>query len=151
MLIDESCYVKEAKVVDSTKIESNEKVAKERFLLNVALDLEGKSHIPDIKGTEESESGVELLLYSIRTRQEYRRFMPESLLRETIGPNSPPLSIENLQFFADSMKTRKEPIMVTVFSNEVEGGEYQNAVEASLTGEVKFKMIGKPKKKGNKK
>lgn len=156
MLINEPCYVKDASVVDSTKIESNLEAAKERFLFNEALDIQGTSRIPGIKGEEKStEGGVMLLLWSPRTGAEYKRFMPESSLRETLderyGEKHEMLKIEDLERYANEMKNRKDPIAVTIVSNEIESEEYQKAVAASPTGEVKIKMIGQPKKKGKNK
>jgi len=149
MLINEPCDIKEAKVVDSTVIKENKSPFVERTLLNKILDLQGQSPIADIDLEEKSqERGIILLLHSPRTNQKYERFMPESLIQDMLGENAPILTDENLEFFAEKLRNRNMPINITVFNNEIESEEYQNAEAASPTGDVKFRSIGKSKKKG---
>jgi len=137
MLINKPYYIKEATVVES-KVIPNEK---EKFLLNQIL---ASNNIEKFDIEEYNENGVLLSLWSKETGEEYQRFLPESFIKEMIGDSNVNLKKEDLIFFSEQLKNRKEPILLTIVENEIESQEYQQAMQNS-DGNI-TKKLGKTKK-----
>lgn len=152
MLINEACNIREIEIIDGTKIPSNETANIERNILNKTIG----ANLPNIDNSERSqEIGLILVLYSERTKKEYKRFMPESLLRDSVynrdASNMPPLKKEDLVFFAEKLKNRKHPLFITIFDSDIENLEYQNVTKSSNDNKETIKIVGTPRKKGEKK
>lgn len=151
MLKNQPCFVKDACVHQGTAIDNNVP-ALERAVFNEALKVQGQKELfNDTDSQIYNENGVVLDLFCPETEHTYRRFLPASWLQEMMGEGYSDLTIDDLSFFAEQIKKRTSPMFITVFGNEVEGGEYQNAQAASKNGEVKFKTIGKKSNRRSKK
>lgn len=112
MIKNEPCFVKDATVVTSIVKKDN----KEQELLNEIMTLTGNKNI-SVNKEEFEEKGVLFILCSQNSNKEYKRFMPESILREQVGQTKP-LKDEDLEFYALQMKNREIPLMVSFISEE---------------------------------
>lgn len=151
MPINESCLVKDAFVVDSKRIQSDKEFIKETKLFNNLLEYSGCEKIPTKPLIEDKqEYGILLLLYSLKNGKEYKRFLPESMIKEMIGPTTSDITHENLIFFAEQWKKRTTPVVVTILQDDSEGHEYNSAIDAAKNGNIKVTTIGHSKIKKKK-
>ena len=151
MLTNEPCYIKEAEVVEGTMDTTDAETIKEREELNVVLNMIGEPMLKTNTVFEQKqENGVMLLLFSPRTNQQYKRFMPESMIRDSLGEIDRELTSEELSFFAEQLRNRKSTINITILENDEDGVTFVNQENTPMKPKT-FKRIGKSKKKGKKK
>ena len=167
MLIDEPCYVREAKYVESLVTNRDPEADFKRKEMEAIIgftELTGDPRVPLAKrdqAAEKSEEvktynegGIYLLLWSPRMQKEYKRFLPASSVKEFLISNGlencPDLEEKDLRFFAEQWSNRKAPLNITIFDNDMDSVMYETHQNLQSIEEQKpQKLIGI--KKGRKK
>jgi hypothetical protein len=142
MLIDEPCYVREAKYVESLVTNRDPEADFKRKEMEAIIgftELTGDPRVPLAKrdqAAEKSEEvktynegGIYLLLWSPRMQKEYKRFLPASSVKEFLISNGlvncPDLEEKDLRFFAEQWSNRKHPLNITIFDNDMDSVMYE--------------------------
>lgn len=148
MLLNQPCQIQSVEVKDLEKIQDKDLLTS-RNLFNQALELQGVEKLPEINNVPIKNKGLLFSLWSPATGKTYQRFMPREVVQELVDGLE--INDNDLEFFAEKMRNRKEPINITVLASEIEEQEYKQALENNSAQNIKLKMIGKPQRKERKK